>query len=978
MHSACDNIEPFVDGELPAEEAEAFRQHLPDCARCQREFADILQLELLGKRHHQRAAMREAGAPPTAPPPWRHPLTLGASLLTMAVVAVLAVRALFPNAPPQDVWLAHRPQRPLRVRLNLPEADRHRPPAAKPMAQGSRPEELPLEALSKLQNAQDFEGLASAYLLHGVPELAQEPLEKLGRTPNTESLRAATLLVQDEPAKALRHTATALETEPHHPQALWNRGLALERLDLLLLAARTFEDVAALKEPGWSTEALGLATDLRRLASERRARWDQVFQAGKTLIESGPTDLPEDFAQAPLARLFFYDAVRAAPDADHVRALLPLAAALDARTGDPILETYVRRTAQADFTKRGPLARAYANLALGRLSTEQKERLLTELLSSPEDDLLLGAIVHTQTVARHQRLFEDKALAQKDPWFMLLSAEKGAAVDQASGHFGRATQTLLDALRHCPSPGLEYRCLFLQRELSGLYIQRGRLEEARQLAEEGWRSALELNEWFLQRDFLWNLAQVARYTNDAPIARARYEELLERSRGDLEMVRRAHQNFAEIALHKLQADEARREMDAALDTGLPLSFSGAFALADLSRLRPGTHDGQHLERALDTAWPRLTPGERIIATHIRGRFYIEREPPRGQELLWTAIHGAEAQSLAEDPGAQRARTYSFTSLIFDAGRRQAFDEALKLFAQERSQELPRQCLLAAAVDSERTLLIARGANGEQLSHHGEERREPLSERLDGLVPPRLLGALRGCAQVHVLARPPLHGRAGMLPPEFAWSYLTRTSAPRTPPPGPARHLVVSEVKLPLAHERSGPLLTNLNPWLPSFGPNEIRTTLKGAEATPSRVLEAMKNKTEIDLVAHGVINDSSDDSYLQLAQGESGSRLGVQQVREASLQGAPFVVLAACHAASTAYVLQEPLSLPAAFIQSGARGVLAATTQLWDLDAGDFFNEVRASMRQGVPPAIALRDARGRWLKEGKNREWLTSILLFE
>jgi cellulose synthase operon protein C len=604
--------------------------------------------------------------------------------------------------------------------------------------------------------------------------------------------------------------------------------------------------------------------------------------------------------------------------------------------------------------------------------------LLTQFLVSQEDDLLLGAIIHTQTFARYQKVFENKVHAQEDPWFLMLLAEKRASVDQASGHFGRATQTLLDALRRCPAPGLEYRCLFLQRELSGLYIQRGRLDEARRLANEGWRSSLEFNEWFLQRDFLWALAQVSRYTNDAPMARARYEELLERSRGDLEMVRRAHQNFAEIALHKLQADEARREMDSALATGLPLSFSGAFALADLSRMRPGAQDGPHLERALNTARPQLTPGEGIIATHIQGRFYIERDPVRGRELLWKTIHDAEAQAHAEDPGARRARTYSFTSLILDAGRRGAFDEALTLFAQERSQEMPRQCLLAAAVDSERTLLITRGANGELQGVHDERRQEPLGERLDGLVPQELLGALSGCVQIQVIARPPLHGRAGILPPEFAWSYLTRASTPQQPPPGPARHLVVSEVRLPLANERSGPRLASLNAWLPSFGPDELRTALKGAEATPSRVLDAMKNKTEIDLVAHGVINDSSDDSYLQLAQGESGSRLGVQEVREASLQGAPFVVLAACHAASTAYVHQEPLSLPAAFIQAGARGVLAATTQLLDLEAGDFFNEVRSSMRQGVPPAIALRDARSRWLKEGKSREWLTSILLFE
>ena len=64
------------------------------------------------------------------------------------------------------------------------------------------------------------------------------------------------------------------------------------------------------------------------------------------------------------------------------------------------------------------------------------------------------------------------------------------------------------------------------------------------------------------------------------------------------------------------------------------------------------------------------------------------------------------------------------------------------------------------------------------------------------------------------------------------------------------------------------------PWTPTFGPDEKQIKLSGSQATPSRVLSEMRNATEIDLVAHGIINDSSDTSYLVLAEGPEGSKLG--------------------------------------------------------------------------------------------------------
>jgi len=88
--------------------------------------------------------------------------------------------------------------------------------------------------------------------------------------------------------------------------------------------------------------------------------------------------------------------------------------------------------------------------------------------------------------------------------------------------------------------------------------------------------------------------------------------------------------------------------------------------------------------------------------------------------------------------------------------------------------------------------------------------------------------------------------------------------------------------------------------------------------------------------------------------------------------------LAACHGAQTAPVLHQPRSLPSAFIQAGARAVLAATDAIPDQDAGAFFQAVRERIQQGTAPAAALRDERLKWLEKREVRNWVDGVLLFD
>jgi hypothetical protein len=902
---------------------------------------------------------------------------VSASSLTAGLAVVVTIRLLSTPAVPAAVWLADRPERLLEARVSAPGADRHRPLAARAMGGSGAREGLPFEELAVLKKSDPL-GLVAAYLVRDEPGLADQALQEmkgLERSPNRDSDSAAALLLKAEPSDALRLTGAALAQDPHHPQALWNRGLALRELGLPLLSAAAFSLVASRNEAGWSGEALQKAKDLQRAALMRRERWEAVSRAGEALLDGAPGALPADFSQSHGARRFFYDAVRAAPSRERVMALLPVAQALDAQAGGNVLERYVRRTAEADFAQRAPLAVSYAALVKGQLTPAEQERFLTQVLASKEDDILMGALVFTGATARHIEDYEARALASGDPWFPLLAAHERAKIDISAGRWTRATQTLLGAWQRCARRGLEYRCILIDLDLSSLYLKQQQTDAARMHAVRGWKEAIASSEWGLESRHLWNLAQIARFVNNTPLARAYLEEYLERDRDNPDTRRRVHQDLANLEIQDLRVEEARKEIDAALATGVPLALSGALTLADIARLRGAPGDEAHLAQASEQAQPGTSPGERATFTHALGRLVIEQDVERGRSLLWRSIQEAEAVDRGEDQAARQARAYSFTSLILEAGRRQAFTEALKLFEQERGGELPRRCLLAATVDSERTLLIALGDSMQLTGHSDQTRRQPLPPRLDGLVPAPLVAALRGCEQVEVLARPPLHGRAGLLPPDMAWSYLTRTAAPRKPPQaGGAVHLVISDVEPPkeLALKR-------LTSWRPSIGRDEQPLMLSGASATPSRVLGAMRTATEIDLVAHGIVNADADASYLLLAPGQDGQeQLGATEVSATPLEGAPFVVLAACHAAHTTYSLDVPFSLPAAFIQAGARGVLAATEEIPDQEADRFFNAIRENIRSGMAPALALRQERVRWIQVGQGASWIESVLLFE
>jgi hypothetical protein len=75
--------------------------------------------------------------------------------------------------------------------------------------------------------------------------------------------------------------------------------------------------------------------------------------------------------------------------------------------------------------------------------------------------------------------------------------------------------------------------------------------------------------------------------------------------------------------------------------------------------------------------------------------------------------------------------------------------------------------------------------------------------------------------------------------------------------------------------------------------------------------------------------------------------------------------------------MHEPWGLPMAFIEAGARAVIASAAPIPDGQAGPFFEALLQRTRAGATPAIALREQRLAALKE-PSMAWTRDLMLFE
>ena len=970
---ACESLHAFADGELEPTAAAAFRLHLAECARCEAGLLDLMQMQALGRGLLREPVPTVPAVPArrrVAQPRWTGRRVWTGAGAGVAALAALLVAVLVPRSGEGGLPLNAR-ARGLEARLTVRGAARFRPYEVVRGGDAHPVEAVPLATLAKLESAGDFRALGEAHLLRGELDSAAADLARAPPSPDVDSDRAVLALQRRQLEDALALLDSVLEREPRHAVARFNRGLVLRELSLPSSAAAEFRAVAQLAEPGWSSEAATRAEALEASVQERGARWNALWKDGVQWATGGTTpDVARAVLHPGLARLLFYDALRAAPSAERARALLPLAFALDAKARSTVLVAELTRVAGSDFQTRAPLAARYRAFLSGTFDAHDGDAFLAEVTRADAPDLLLGTLYQLGRIGTHLDAYRAAAKAVHDPWFERIADNEEAKHALAAGELDRAEQLLKSALLQCDGSAIAYRCAELEGALTGLLLQEQRLDEARAHALVGLGLARQSAEFGQESHFLGHLGNEARMREKLALSAAYLGEMERRAPGMCPVREYVHEALALMNIQRQRFEPARTELLAAMDCGAPLSLWGLTALGDVYRVLRHEEDGKAVLAALDALEQggTLSASERVVAVQDRGRVVSVTEPLRGEVILADAIAQAEALP-REDQTAQKARAYSYAYRVLSAGERQSFDRALTLMAEEARTALPSRCVLGVEILDERRLLVVRGADGKtcgaQSSVPGEA---PLE--VQRLVPAAFVEALRPCERVEVLARYPVHGRPGLLPAGLAWGYRISTLAPAASS-GPPRRLVVSDVEAPA--DLHLPRLQAVR--VPSGG--DV-THLSGAEATPARVLEALRTATEVTLHAHGIVSaEVSDASFVVLSPGPDGRyALTARDVRREKLAGAPLVVLAACRAATSAPYLHAPWSLPAAFLEAGARAVLASTEDLPDADAARFFEAVEVRIRQGASPSGALRDERLAWQKQGAS--WVEDVVVFD
>jgi cellulose synthase operon protein C len=1004
----------YFDGELSSAEEEQALEHLAGCAQCQAELGDLVGIEVALQRPGEtnqeapeapvasdapavvapvmalaadpsplRGGEQPASAtiataktkpepePDAAPIPLdparrrraagaRRFLAPAVGLALAAAAVLLWVRARRDAAEPPQLALAA--SRGVEARFSSAPFSAHRPYEVVRGAAGR--EEISLSVLAELERRGDRFALAAAQALRGEVVQATAVLSAAPASAERESDLAALELVAGRPEEALAAADRAIARAPEVTAAHWNRALALRELGLSLIAAAAFEEVSRRGEAGWSDEAKAKANALRAQLAERAPRAAAFNAAARAMIErKGPPLSTADAAAHPgLTRLYFHDALRTAASVEEARALEPLARALDAAAGNQLAAGAVAQVAAADFTVRRPLALAYRELLAGRAAGGGPAlwSLLGEAATYVEDLRLGTAMLGFAGVSPEEvaRLIE----ATGDPWFSLHLPRERARTQLAAGAADLAETELRTALASCDERLWAFRCARLAHDLMSLYISRTRYREAEQAATQAVRlfdasGASELADVTLRV-----LAETHRGRGRFSLAAATFQEVIARlGDSDCSATRYARSGLTLLSIYR-SATLGGLSPPAADDCQQPPSAVEMGSMVDLALMT-----GEEADRARARTWiaaargagdPRLT----LLAEVADARLALEREAAAAARLM-----DSLRQLTGSDEATGAFRAWIYQTLIDDAARRGAWTEVMAKVAEELGVTAPASCALAVSLDDNRGTAVALGGGGAPTGARSSVTAPP-DWTGAVLVPAALRDALAGCAQVAVLARPPLHGRADLLPPELPWAFVGPRAATPPPAPGPARELFVGDALPPAALA-----LPALAPMASHAGAAELR----GAAATPTSVLAALGDATYAELHVHGQVDlGVADASFLALSP-DAGQRwaLTAAEVRTARLAGAPVVVLAACRAAQVAPFEHKRWSLPDAFLEAGARAVIAPTVEVPDSEAAAFFAELRARLAAGDEVSAALAALRRAYLERGA--AWAASVILF-
>lgn len=151
-------------------------------------------------------------------------------------------------------------------------------------------------------------------------------------------------------------------------------------------------------------------------------------------------------------------------------------------------------------------------------------------------------------------------------------------------------------------------------------------------------------------------------------------------------------------------------------------------------------------------------------------------------------------------------------------------------------------------------------------------------------------------------------------------------------------------------------------------PAARQKVLLGAAATPAGYEQANPAQySYIHFAAHATANRNSPlDSSIVLSQDGSSGKLSVKQILGSRVHAA-LVTISACHSAGArTYGGEGLVGFAWAFLQSGARGVVAGLWDVSDYSSPPLMEALYAGLSASKPPADALRAAKLHLIAGGK------------
>jgi len=975
MTSPCDRLSLMVEGALSASEAAELRLHIADCATCQRALEAQVQLAMLAEvaaaelAGSEEAEPEEAAEPSSLQTPWWKGVTALAAVGLIAVLGTQLTETGTPiESPPDAAGLFVQnlqPTRAIEGRLSYPAADRYR---AYNVSHSVTPSgEVPsvYGVLSALEEKNDTAGLVAAELLFGDPERALARLSNGPKSADTASDLAALALADGEYEEALLRASEALELKPAHPQAAWNRAVAMRRMGLNASAAADFRAIAALDEDGWSAEAAETAESIQAELDARVSAFNEARRLARAVALHTET-FPDAIIDAlpGIARRGLYEAVATATSPEELANLADLASRLDELAAGSALTDHLSATLDDFSPQRAAAAASYRELfETSKLPPEARTELIQRAADSGFDDIVMLTLERLWTYqllpfGEKQALYLSAAEASSDPWLQLMGPFYEGYLS-----WGDGPQAVIDRLRPAwdtceTQPGLEHPCIQIGKLLSGSYNSIHDYEEENAIRSRLLTFTAQIGDTESEAHILSALGHCRLGLDELQgtqfaVAEAYFLEHIDRqsdcaSRQSAEILlalTELNQNRYRSAKHRIQQDTSTCDDDALppmnyLFVLAHLAEAGMLSKAELDALLADIN-----ERRTDLA-DDGTSYNTIFLDHIEGRARIRQEPEAAQVLLKRAA--ASAAELPEDPDAQDLRTYSYRTLVTSAALNDQPAAALELLEEEDDVSAPLPCTLGISVDYG-TTVVARDQQGAVAVERVKTDEGLLPPPAVELVPDAILEHLSDCPTVGVIAREPYYGTSGLLPADTAWYYRSPSSTgPDKAPLSETRLVVAPGV---LKGERGLPALRT---------PSDLSgaTALLNESATPARALLAMESAGVIEIHAHGLVS-VNQSAVLMLNPDPGGDdTLDMRDLVATDLAGEPTVFLVACYSGYTPQSGHRAGGLSDAFITAGASTVIASTDEIDTLSAEAVFRDIRTSMAEGAHPAQVLRDLR--------------------